>query len=170
MPMTPQVMIVEDEEPLPLLLRYNLEAEGYRGRHGRSAATRPRRGCARASPDLLAARLDAARPVRHRALPPPARRARHARAADHHADRARRGERARARPRHRRRRLCRQAVLGARTDGARAARCCAAPSPSCSPTVLQGRRHRARPRDATASAAAAARSISARPSSACSNS
>ncbi|MFD1331798.1 phosphate regulon transcriptional regulator PhoB [Methylopila musalis] len=27
--MTPRVMIVEDEEPLTLLLRYNLEAEGY---------------------------------------------------------------------------------------------------------------------------------------------
>ena len=39
--------------------------------------------------------------------------------ADHHADRARRGGRARPRPRHRRRRLRRQAVLGARADGAR---------------------------------------------------
>ena len=27
--MTPKVMIVEDEEPLSLMLRYNLEAEGY---------------------------------------------------------------------------------------------------------------------------------------------
>ncbi len=27
--MTPRVMIVEDEEALALLLRYNLEAEGY---------------------------------------------------------------------------------------------------------------------------------------------
>src|SRR6476660_6175989 len=27
--MTPRVMIVEDEEPLSLMLRYNLEAEGY---------------------------------------------------------------------------------------------------------------------------------------------
>lgn len=27
--MTPRVMIVEDEEPLALMLRYNLEAEGY---------------------------------------------------------------------------------------------------------------------------------------------
>src|SRR4029077_19955666 len=28
-PMTPKVMIVEDEQPLSLMLRYNLEAEGY---------------------------------------------------------------------------------------------------------------------------------------------
>src|ERR1043165_1068902 len=28
-PMTPRVMIVEDEQPLSLMLRYNLEAEGY---------------------------------------------------------------------------------------------------------------------------------------------
>ena len=28
--MTPRILIVEDEEPLTLLLRYNLEAEGYR--------------------------------------------------------------------------------------------------------------------------------------------
>ena len=27
--MGPRVLIVEDEEPLMLLLRYNLEAEGY---------------------------------------------------------------------------------------------------------------------------------------------
>ena len=27
--MGPRVLIVEDEEPLTLLLRYNLEAEGY---------------------------------------------------------------------------------------------------------------------------------------------
>src|SRR5258707_1116688 len=27
--MTPKVMIVEDEQPLSLMLRYNLEAEGY---------------------------------------------------------------------------------------------------------------------------------------------
>ncbi|MEP2117961.1 response regulator, partial [Bauldia litoralis] len=27
--MTPRVMIVEDEEPLSLMLRYNLESEGY---------------------------------------------------------------------------------------------------------------------------------------------
>ncbi|MEI8146672.1 MAG: DNA-binding response regulator, partial [Alphaproteobacteria bacterium] len=28
--MTARVLVVEDEEPLALLLRYNLEAEGYR--------------------------------------------------------------------------------------------------------------------------------------------
>src|SRR5216110_2018234 len=29
MPMTARILIIEDEEPLTLLLRYNLEAEGY---------------------------------------------------------------------------------------------------------------------------------------------
>ena len=27
--MSPRILIVEDEEPLTMLLRYNLEAEGY---------------------------------------------------------------------------------------------------------------------------------------------
>jgi two-component system phosphate regulon response regulator PhoB len=30
MPMTARIMVVEDEEPITVLLRYNLEAEGYR--------------------------------------------------------------------------------------------------------------------------------------------
>ena len=29
--MTARILIVEDEEPLTMLLRYNLEAEGYEG-------------------------------------------------------------------------------------------------------------------------------------------
>ena len=55
----PRILIVEDEEPLTLLLRYNLEAEGYavetvaRGRRRRAPAARER-----ARP--RAARLDAA--------------------------------------------------------------------------------------------------------------
>ena len=66
------------------------------------------------------ARLDAARPVRHRALPPPARAPGDQAPSDHHADRARRGKRARARAGDRRRRLYRQAVLGPRVHRARA--------------------------------------------------
>ena len=59
-----RILIVEDEEPLTLLLRYNLEAEGYAvdsvapRRRGRDAA------CASSVPDLVAARLDAAGPLR----------------------------------------------------------------------------------------------------------
>ena len=39
--MTARILIIEDEEPLTLLLRYNLEAEGY-DVDTRRAATRPR--------------------------------------------------------------------------------------------------------------------------------
>ena len=118
--MKPRILIVEDEEPLTLLLRYNLEAEGYevetvaarrRGRH----PLREER-----APDLVVldwmlpglSGIELCRRLRAR----PETKA----AADHHADRARRGERARARARDRRRRLHRQAVLGAGTDRARA--------------------------------------------------
>ena len=55
-----------------MLLRYNLEAEGYEVdavARGDDADTRLQRDRARSGP----ARLDAARPVRHRAVPPPAR-------------------------------------------------------------------------------------------------
>jgi two-component system phosphate regulon response regulator PhoB len=50
--MTPRVMIVEDEEPLSLMLRYNLEAEGYQVdtvERGDDAETRLRENI----PDLL---------------------------------------------------------------------------------------------------------------------
>jgi len=50
--MTPKVMIVEDEEPLSLMLRYNLEAEGYTVdtvERGDEAETRLRENI----PDLL---------------------------------------------------------------------------------------------------------------------
>ena len=50
--MTPRVMIVEDEEPLSLMLRYNLEAEGYQVEtveRGDDAETRLRE----MTPDLL---------------------------------------------------------------------------------------------------------------------
>ena len=63
-----KILIVEDEEPLSLLLRYNLEAEGYEVEtiaRGDEADTRLREASARSG----RARLDAARPVRHRAVP-----------------------------------------------------------------------------------------------------
>ena len=90
-------------------------------------------------------------------------------AADHHADRARRGERARARARHRRRRLHRQAVLGAGAAGA-GARAAAPRQPRARRHGADHRRHRARPREEARVARSAARSISARPNSACWNS
>ena len=80
------------------------------------------------------ARLDAAGPVRHRAVPPAAGAAGDQVAADHHADRARRGERARARACDRRRRLHRQAVLGAGTAGADPLAAAPRRAPSGSPT------------------------------------
>ncbi len=68
--MTPRVMIVEDEEPLTALLRYNLEAEGYAvdaSARGDEAEIKIRESAA-GSP---ASRLDAAGRFRHRAVPPP---------------------------------------------------------------------------------------------------
>ena len=70
--MSASILIVEDEEPLTMLLRYNLEAEGYEVdtvARGDEADTRLERNAARSG----RARLDAARPVRHRAVPAPAR-------------------------------------------------------------------------------------------------
>ena len=67
-PVELRILIVEDEEPLTLLLRYNLEAEGYEVdsvARGDEAELRLREQRARSR----AARLDAARPLRHRALP-----------------------------------------------------------------------------------------------------
>ena len=124
-----RILIVEDEEPLTLLLRYNLEAEGYAVdsvARGDEAELRLREQRARPR----AARLDAAGPVRHRALPAPPRAARDRAPADHHADGARRGGRPRPRPRDRRRRLHRQAVLGARAPGPRARAAAARRSPA----------------------------------------
>ena len=75
--MSARILIVEDEEPLTLLLRYNLEAEGYEVEtvaRGDEADTRLREDAARSG----RARLDAARPVRHRAVPAAARAARDA--------------------------------------------------------------------------------------------
>ena len=84
-------------------------------------------------PDLVDPRLDAAGRLGPGDLPAPARARADPHPARHHADRARRGDRARARPLRRRRRLRRQAVLGAGTDGAGARACCAAAGRSGSP-------------------------------------
>ena len=55
----PQIMVVEDEEPLCVLLRYNLEAEGYSGR-GRDARRRGRGAAAGERARPAGARLDGA--------------------------------------------------------------------------------------------------------------
>ena len=143
--MSARILIVEDEEPLTLLLRYNLEAEGYdvdTVARGDEADTQLRGEGARSR----RARLDAAGPVRHRAVPPAARAAGDQGAADHHADRARRGKRARPRTCDRRRRLHRQAVLGARADRA-GARAAAPRFARAGRRRADLRRHRARPRE-----------------------
>ncbi len=47
-----KVLVVEDEEPLALLLRYNLEAEGYTGRR-RDRGDEAEMAIAESSPDLI---------------------------------------------------------------------------------------------------------------------
>ena len=125
----PLVLIVEDEAALVTLLRYNLEKEGFR-----VAAARRRRGSAccwrrSRSPDLvlldwmlpLMSGIEVCRQMRRkpetRDMPIIMLTAR--------------GEEAdkRARPRHRRRRLRRQAVLARPNWSPACAPCCAAPSP-----------------------------------------
>src|SRR5581483_6833867 len=102
--MSARILIVEDEEPLTMLLRYNLESEGYEvetAARGDEADTRLKES----TPDLVVldwmlpglSGLELCRRLR-----------------------ARRGELEGARPCHRRRRLHCQAVLGAGTAGARA--------------------------------------------------
>ena len=141
--MSTRVLIVEDEEPLTLLLRYNLESEGYEvdagaGRRGRyppaRAGARPRR-----------ARLDAARPL-HRALPPiRTRRETERLPVIMLTARGEEGDRV-ADSAHRRRRLHRQAVLGAGAAGARPRP--APPSAHPRGDAARRGRHRARSRDA----------------------
>src|SRR6185295_4188000 len=103
--MNARILVVEDEEALTTLLRYNLDAEGYEvetvGR-GDDADTRLKERV----PDLIV--LDWMLPGASRDQD----------AADHHADRARRGKRTGARSRHRRRRLHRKALFGSGTAGA----------------------------------------------------
>ena len=127
-----------------MLLRYNLEAEGYEV-ETRRARRRGRHQAEGKQPRSRGARLDAARPVRHRTVPPPARPPGNAAIADHHAHRPRRGEREGARAGHRRRRLHRQAVLGAGAAGPRA-RAVAPRQSRAGRAGAQHRRHRARPR------------------------
>ena len=66
-----KVLVVEDEAPLAELLRYNLEAEGFRVAHAATGeeALDPSRGGA---PGSGGARLDAARRLGHRGVPAPA--------------------------------------------------------------------------------------------------
>ncbi len=115
--MSARILIVEDEEPLTMLLRYNLEAEGYEvdtAARGDEADTKLKE----ATPDLVVldwmlpglSGIELCRRLRARPetrqLPIIM------------LTRARRGERAGARARDRRRRLHRQAVLGAGIAGA----------------------------------------------------
>ena len=165
---SPRILIVEDEEALTLLLRYNLEAAGYDVEtvaRGDEADVRFKER----PPDLVI--LDWMLPGlsgielcrRLRARPG------HPAAPDHHADRARRGKRARPRPLDRRRRLHRQAVLGSGAAGAGRARCCAARRRSGSPTSCRLASSSSTARR-SASRATATPSTSARPSSGCSSS
>ena len=134
-PAAPRILVVEDEAALSLLLAYNLEAEGFvvdRDERGDEAeirlsgiASRPRHP-----------RLDAARRLGPRNLPPDARARSDAQPAGDHADGARRGGRARARALDRRRRLCGQAIFGARAHGARARSAAPRPGRSASPDCL----------------------------------
>ena len=129
----PRFSIVEDEAPLAEMLRYNLEAEGFRvvACRDRRGSRDPRRGGA---PRSHRARLDAAGRLGHRALPPAARQA-DSRNVPILMLTARGEESDRIRGLvHRRRRLCGQAVLAARADGAGARRSCAARRPIASPT------------------------------------
>ena len=64
-----KVLVVEDEEPLALLLRYNLEAEGYARRSCVHRGDEAEMAIAEGSPDLIV--LDWMLPglSGHRALP-----------------------------------------------------------------------------------------------------
>ena len=72
--MAARILIVEDEEPLAAAAALQSRGRGLRGRQRRARRRCRDRVCASDAPDLVAARLDAAGPLRHRALPPPARR------------------------------------------------------------------------------------------------
>jgi CheY-like chemotaxis protein len=85
--MPPTILIVEDEAPLVELLKYNVEALGYDvdvAMRGDEAETRASGAHLRSDP----ARLDAAGPIRHRALPSHSLAARDQFHPDHHAHRA----------------------------------------------------------------------------------
>ena len=106
--------MVEDEESITEPLAEALEREGFDTRvAGTVAAALEAARAQTARP--RAARRDAARRLRARRLP---RAAARLGGADHHAHRARRGDRPRGRPRARRRRLRRQAVQRPRGGGA----------------------------------------------------
>ena len=163
--MKPLILIVEDEPPLQKLLAYNLEAAGFAVAQAYDGEEAPTLIDERA-PDLVLldwmlpqlSGLELCRRLR--------RRAGHRASADHHADRARRGAGPAARPRHRCRRLHHQAVLAGRADRAHPRR--AAPgAPGLRRAAAELPRPAHGPRRRIGSSAASARSISARPSSAC---
>jgi DNA-binding NtrC family response regulator len=85
--MSATILIVEDEESIQELLSYNFEAEGFAVRALDGSEDVVREVLAD-KPDLIRARLDAAKHVRHRDLPVPARPVRDTRCAHHHAHRA----------------------------------------------------------------------------------
>ena len=124
----------------------------------------PGRECARPCDP----RLDAAWRLRPRNLPPLKGARVHPHVAGHHGHRAGRGSRAGARPFGRGGRLCGQALLGARTHGARARASQAQPARADRGTSLC-RRSRSRPGDPARPARRARYPPRARPSSGCSS-
>ena len=166
--MSAKVLIVEDEAPLAEMLRYNLEAEGFRVAHaetGEEALIL----LEEERPDLVVldwmlpgvSGIELCRRLRAKS--------RLAQRADPHADGARRGERPHPRAVDRRRRLRRQAVLAAGADGARQGHPAAHLARSRGRSA-EDRRHRARPRRPSRHARAAPGAARARPSSGCSSS
>ena len=163
----PRILIVEDESDLALLLSYNLEVGGLRGRE-RGARRRGRVAPGRERARPRHSRLDASGRLGARNLPPAAGARGHSHAPRHHGDRARRGGRKGARLVGRRGRLCRQALLGARVDGAGSGALADAAGRSGSPNASMPATSTWIGRPAV-SAVERATSTSARPSSGCSN-
>ena len=113
--MKPLVLVVEDEASLVTLLQYNLQEAGFdvaSANDGEEALI----AVAERAPDLIlldwmlpqVSGIEVCRQLRRKTRDP--------RHPDHHAHRQDRGRRSGARPRIRRRRLCRQALFAARTD------------------------------------------------------
>ena len=122
-----QLLLVEDDRALAEPRHLAFRARGFRRaphrrRRGSPAARR------RESPDVILLDWMIEGILGHRGLPPASPPRRDRQRADHHAHRARRGERPDPRPRDRRRRLCHQAVQPARAGRPR--RRGAAPGPA----------------------------------------
>ena len=114
--MKPYILVVEDEAALLTLLRYNLEKGGFEvgeavdGEEALLMVDERR-------PDLMVLDWMLPNAFRHRGLPQDQAQAGRAASPYRHADGARRRGGQGARPRRRRRRLCRQALLTGRTSG-----------------------------------------------------